>query len=817
MLHDIPQAAIIIGRDQTIEWCNEGAVDVLAVHSASDVVGRHLSQVSKPFSVGDGSSDRWDGVWQGRAWVGEVETFRHGQPIGHLRVCRSPLRDETGEVVAVLGLATDPTEELRARSAITRSRDRLRALLEYSGEVAVVVSPRGRITYVSPAAERITGWEPSELLGARAADFVHPGDRRSLVQITRALIAGEAITSELRLRRSDGSYGWFEHTLGDLVHVPSVGGVVGTVRDVTARHLAEEARRESELILHHVVDQMSDAFLGVDESGLLTAWNPAAEQIFGWSSAEALGRELVDLVIPESDREIFRRVFAKVLEGSSQQFLDRPFEMLGLHQDGRSIPVEVSVVELNIRGGTRFAAFVRDIAERKAAEARLAHQALSDSLTGLPNRTLLHDRLGRTLARASRHGGTSAVLFLDVDRFKVVNDALGHSAGDELLVKLAGRLRNTVRETDTVARYGGDEFVVVAEKAGSLDEVRALAGRLLDSASAPIVVAGRVFRPRVSIGIAVTDDPSIGADDLVRQADIAMYRAKEQGGNRVELFEAEMESRAIVRFELERDLARAVEASLGSDARAGATAGKLCVYYQPIVTFDGRVNAVEALVRWDHPTRGLIPPLDFIPVAEETGLIIGLGTFVLEEAARQLARWRDAGRENLSVSVNVSARQLDDSALPRVVERVIAETGIDPASLCLELTESALLRDSADAGRTLAKLDRLGVKLIIDDFGTGYSSLAYLQRFPIQAIKLDRSFVSGVPESPQDAAVVEAVINLAHALGIEAIAEGIETDEQREALAELGCEFAQGFLWSPPRPARELSSVIGDAENILVG
>jgi diguanylate cyclase (GGDEF)-like protein len=438
--------------------------------------------------------------------------------------------------------------------------------------------------------------------------------------------------------------------------------------------------------------------------------------------------------------------------------------------------------------------FGRDVSTREMVAALLEH-AVTDHLTGLPNRTLLRDRLVGGLARLSRSRSSLAVLFLDVDRFKVVNDSLGHTAGDELLRGVAQRLRDATRPADTLARFGGDEFVVVFE---DVDEHQAIeaANRLLEAFESPVMTDGRLVQTGVSIGLVLTNDPSQEPESLLRDADSAMYRAKERGGGRAELFDDAMRQQAVARLDLEGDLRRAIE---GDEFR---------VRFQPFVDIRAdRIVGVEALIRWEHPTRGLVPPNEFIPLAEETGLIGPIGAWVLTTACRQIARWDAMGTAGLDLAVNVSGRQLGDPELVESVAATINETGIEPSRLCLEITESVLMRDAATAAATLHRLEDLGVRLAVDDFGTGYSSLLYLRRFPVRVLKLDRLFVAGLGINAEDATIVRATIDLAHALGLSALAEGVERPEQLELLRRMRCDLAQGFLWSEPLAADEISEL----------
>ncbi len=437
---------------------------------------------------------------------------------------------------------------------------------------------------------------------------------------------------------------------------------------------------------------------------------------------------------------------------------------------------------------------IQDVTERKLAEEAIVFQAGHDDLTQLPNRALFLDRLGQVLTRRSRHPSGVAVLFLDLDRFKWLNDSLGHAAGDELLMEVAARLRDTMRAEDTVARFGGDEFVVLCQDVADQAEAEALAGRLAAVLAAPIVVAGEETTVTVSIGIAYAPPASSGETpgSLVRDADAAMYRAKEQGRNRHAVFDVTTLELALVRHETVNALRRGIER------------GELVVHYQPALDLTtGRVVGVEGLVRWDHPQRGLLPPGEFIALAEETGLVVPLGTEVLATACRQVTAWQRHGQcaEDLWLSVNLAVRQLLAADLCAVVEDALADSGLAPHRLCLEITESALLEDSESSTRVLNRLKMLGVRIGVDDFGTGFSSLTYLKRFPVDVLKIDRSFVAGLCLDPQDRAIVASVIDLAHAFGLTTTAEGVETDEQLAQLRALGCEQGQGYLWSRPLPA----------------
>jgi predicted signal transduction protein with EAL and GGDEF domain len=452
------------------------------------------------------------------------------------------------------------------------------------------------------------------------------------------------------------------------------------------------------------------------------------------------------------------------------------------------------------------------VVERIRAQEQIAHQATHDALTGLANRLLFTDRLELALARAERHGSVAALLFLDLDRFKDINDTLGHGAGDQLLRSVSDRLRQALRAHDTVARFGdeeftlarfgGDEFVVLCEELSSEDAAVRVAERIREALLVPFVVEGKEHLVTASIGIVLVSGADRDADGLVRDADIAMYRAKQRGAGNWEIFDEALRNRALERVATERALRHAIEH------------GELRLHYQPIVALDGgTLQSVEALVRWEHPERGLLPPGAFIPIAEESALILQIGAWTLREACEQASRWRArfGDRAPLPVSVNVSARQLAQPELPEIIRQVLAETGVNPADLAIEVTETALIEDSSVPAASLRELKSLGVKIMLDDFGTGYSSLSHLQRFPIDALKIDRSFVMHLGAGEDDRAIVRAIAAMASALGLGVVAEGVETAEQAAETLALGCDSAQGYYFARPAPPAEIEALIPPA------
>lgn len=470
-------------------------------------------------------------------------------------------------------------------------------------------------------------------------------------------------------------------------------------------------------------------------------------------------------------------------------------------KEGRLIHVEVRAHPLEFKDRRAVLVVAQDVTARTELEEQLQHQAFHDRLTGLPNRALFLDRLEHALTRSNRVAEPLAVLFLDLDRFKVVNDSLGHEVGDRLLVAVGERLRRDVRPGDTVARLGGDEFVVLLEDADRSIAID-VAERIATSLAAPHDLGGHTVVSTASVGIAHKGSPTDRPDDLLRRADLAMYEAKGAGGTRHAVFEPRMDEEAWARLRREEELRRAIED------------GELRLVFQPMVDLaTGRIGEVEALVRWAHPTRGLVPPVEFVPLAEETGLIVPLGRWVLREACRQARAWQPTtpGEPPLVVSVNLSARQFTQRELVDDVAAALAEAGLPPSAVCLEITESVAMEDAVASAGVMEELRRLGVRLAIDDFGTGYSSLGALKTCPVDVLKIDRSFVTGLGTGTQDAAIVRSVIALARTLGMRVTAEGVETAAQAGELGALGCHVGQGFFFARPIPGEQVAAMLASA------
>ena len=628
--------------------------------------------------------------------------------------------------------------------------------------------------------------------------MVHPDDRDEFQRaVDRVIGEGEPFALDLRMTLASGDERWF-HARGAVSEREDGAPVMlaGTTQDITDRHRSEDELRDTLSLLHATLDSTADGILVVDGEGSITSfnqqfaemWRIPSEVLEAREDARALEVVLEQLVDPEG----FIAKVSELYRRPETESYDTLVFKDGRVFDRHSKPQRV--------GGTavgRVWSF-RDVTDRKRLEEELAHQAFHDPLTGLANQLLFRDRVDHAVARVSRRGEMLAVLFVDLDNFKTVNDSLGHPAGDSLLLAVAERLRGCLRAADTAARMGGDEFAILLEDGTDQTDARHVATRILEALRIPFRILSKEVLMTASVGIAFTDLGTETTDVLLRNADLAMYRAKASGRNREEVFEPAMHSAVVERLDLEADLRRAV------DRR------EFVLQYQPIVDIGTeRITGVEALVRWQHPERGRLYPDAFIAASEETGLINEIGLQVLQDATIQAERWRRQypNHRSLVLSVNLSPRQLGEPRLVQWVSDAIEAAGCDPATLVLEVTESATVRP--EAADKLIELKCLGLSLAVDDFGTGYSSLSYLQRLPIDVLKIDRSFISGA--APDAATLPRAIVDLASALGLKTIAEGVETAEQANRLRAWGCQQAQGFYFHRPQDAGAIEALLAGA------
>ena len=722
-------------------------------------------------------------------------------------------RDDHGRVSRLIGVAKDITEQIERNQSLRDSEQRYRLLAESISDVIFSTDRALNLNYVSPSVEPILGYSvnwvmansfyglaanPQQLDGLnllleRIRDALGERDRLNRLRdelpdqlfVFDCLRAdGHKIPVELRLVLMWDENGRFE-------------GILGVGRDISQQRRAEKDLRMAATVFEH----STAAILVTDPAGYIVQVNKAFSRVTGYSAGQVLD-QLPGMLT--ADRQ--QATHLQYILGQLNQRGSWEGEVWLKRKGGENFPAWVGITAVHDEEGdlVSYVCFFSDISERKASEQRIHRLAYYDALTHLPNRTLFQDRLHSALQHAERHNEWVVLMFLDLDRFKPINDSLGHAAGDRMLKDVAVRLSACVDGDDTVARMGGDEFTLLlqprATRDGALNRAIHVAEQILSSLARPFVLEGREFFVTASIGIALAPQDGNELSQLMKNADTAMYHAKERGKNNFQFYQADMNASALERLELESDLRHAQEQ------------GQFVLHYQPQFSGDGRrLTGVEALLRWNHPSRGLVPPDDFIPVLEELGLVVQVGEWVLEESCRQLKAWHEEKIRIPKVSVNLSARQFGEGDLTARIATILERTGVAPACLEVELTESILMRDVSSAMQTLNELKRLGLCIAVDDFGTGYSSLNYLKQFPIDVLKIDRSFVDGLPDGEQDAQIARAIIAMAHSLNMMVIAEGVESHAQLEFLREHGCDEVQGYLLGRPMQASQFSAQFGGA------
>jgi len=655
-------------------------------------------------------------------------------------------------------------------------------------------------TFVSGEAERLLGYPIEEWTSTPQfwRSHVHPDDRERALETTlHAASLGLDHELEYRFIAADGRSVW----LHDVAKAErSADGrphqLRGIMVDITERKHAEAAMRESEERFRTAFNAAGSGMALVGLDGRFLRVNDELVRLSGYSSSELLATSFISITHPD-DQAAGRSLIRRILTGGQRTFL---LDQRYVHKSGALVWVTVSASLICDDDGRPMylIAQIQDITERKRAEDLLEHQALHDPLTGLPNRTLLLDRLRHAIGRAKRTNAAAAVLFLDLDRFKLVNDSLGHDAGDQLLVAVARRIQSVLRPQDTAARFGGDEFVIVCEDVLAPEDAEHIADRVAEALRTPFALPDGETFLTASIGIAISRSDGDTPESLMRDADAAMYRAKERGKARYELFDEVLRERAAGRLKLVNSLHRAQER------------GEFKMLYQPIVDLEtNKFVAVEGLLRWQQG-RALVPPAEFIPLAEETGLIVPIGAWALREACSQAEAWRIARPDAapLTMSVNLSPRQLAVNDFAGTIAEVLEETGCSPSQLRLEIGENALMDDANSTLSVLESLRALGVAVYVDDFGTGYSSLSYLKQFKVDALKIDSSFIDRIGRDPEDTAIVAAIISMADALGLKTVAKGVESAQQVAELRRMGCDQAQGFYFAIPQEGESLGSVL---------
>ena len=731
--------------------------------------------------------------------------FRHMRANGEIRdveVHSGPV--EVGGRKVLYSIIHDITERRRAEQSVASANAQRKAVLDAATNVSIIATdPEGIITVFNSGAERMLGYTAQEVIGRFSLLDIHRDEELDAhaVHLSRTLqrelrgidvLTVRAATEGLEERewtyvRRNGQ------TVTVLVSVTALRaddktltGFLHIATDVSGRKQAEETLRKQSAAITASMDGIGI----LNERLEFTYLNDALATLFGYGDAhELLDRSFCDLYEPPEQVRLITSVVPSVMQRGRWRG-----EATGMRRDGSTFPQEMSLTAIE---GGGMVLVVRDITERTYAEEQIKHLAYHDALTGLPNRLLFKDRLTVALSHAQRDHSRLAVVFLDLDRFKVINDSLGHNIGDQLLQAVAARVQQCVRDSDTVARLGGDEFTLLLPNLVRSDDAAPIAAKILEAVRHPFHIEGREFFITTSIGISLYPEDGTDAESLIKNADTAMYQAKEQGRDNYQLFNAFINAKALQRIALEHGLRRA----LAND--------ELAIHYQPIFDLrSGSITGMEALLRWTHPQMGPIPPAVFIPLAEATGMMIPVGTWVLRTACRQAKQWHDAGFRNLTLAVNLSMTQLQQADLVHTVQDILTQTGLPARLLELEITESSAMQSPENSIKTLFDLKKLGIRVSLDDFGTGHSSLSYLKRFPIDTLKIDQSFVRDINSDPDTAAIVTAIIAMAHSLRLKVIAEGVEYSEQANFLRRHACDQMQGYLIREPIPASDFLTLI---------
>ncbi|BAL23838.1 EAL domain-containing protein [Azoarcus sp. KH32C] len=787
---------LITDMDASIRYTNPG-FEAITGYSRQEARGKTPAILKSGLTPESVYASLWEAVATGKSWQGELLNRRKNGELYWSDLRLSRVKAQRGEPPYLVGLMNDISERKQAEQALLDSETYNKTLFERSYIPQAIVDPETRrFVDCNDAAVAIYGCKDrSELIGRSPMDFAvtvqadgTPSDELSQRHLAECLRTG-TLLMELRNQRPDGEIWEAEVRCTSFRHHDR------TLIQLSLQDVTERKRLLTQMSKAMVVFNAStQGIMTTDAAGVITSVNPAFTEITGYSAEEAIGKTPAILRSGKHEPAFYAQMWQALAATGRWES-----EIWNRRKNGEIYPQWQSISTVRDERGqiVAYISLFNDITLRKQQDEAIWRQANFDALTGLANRSLLSDRLDHALAHARRTHTQVGVLFLDLDGFKWINDTLGHDIGDELLIEVAHRLTSCVRDQDTVARLGGDEFTIVVQDLTHADDLHAIGEKVVSILREPFALGQIQHRISGSVGITVYPDDGDNVQTLFRNADIAMYKSKQAGKNRLQFYSRDMQTDALARMQLEADLRIAL------DQHA------FTLHYQPIVDADsGELIGAEALIRWDHPTRGAVSPLEFVPVAEDSGLIVAIGEWALREAARQSRRWRDLGYPSLRMAVNMSGVQFREATLPGLVSAVLNEYGLDRDSLLVEITESVLMGGSETIETRMRAIKALGIGYALDDFGTGFSSLSYLKRFPVDIVKIDRSFIHDCPDDRNDAHLVEAIINMAHSLDLRVTAEGVETEQQVSFLRDLGCDYLQGYFISKPADATEFETLL---------
>ena len=691
---------------------------------------------------------------------------------------------ENNDIIALITDTRDVTEQVQQQLNLEQSHALLSTVISNSPVIILAFDDKGIFTLSEGKGLESLGSRPGSVVNESIFDVFK--NYPQILQDAEAALSGTLVESVVTI--NDRTYQTHYNPI--LNEHGQVSTVIAVANDITTMAQIESQMR----IISTALEQTTDVIMITDVTGTIEYVNPSFEAITGYSQAEALGQNPRIVNSGKQDQSFYEKMWATLLKGEnfSDVFTNSRKDGSIYYEEKTITPVRTDSKEI-----THFISTGKDISERMRTQERLHYMAHHDALTKLPNRTLFLDRLHQAMARAHWHNRLIAVIFMDLDQFKEINDNFGHDCGDQLLIQLTQRLSSSLRSGDTIARFGGDEFSILLDDIASEQDVSVLAKKILDTLATPFKIQGHELLITASIGVSIFPSDGSDSETLLRNADVAMYRAKHLGRNNYQFYSNEMSARAFERLSLENSLRHALKRQ------------EFFLLYQPQVdSISGNIISVEALLRWQHPELGVVPPNDFVPLLEETGLIVSVGDWVLKTACKQAVQWHQSGFDSLRMCVNLSSRQFNSPNFIQSFHRIIRDTEIKPELLELELTESMLMRNASKTISALNTLSHHGIRIAIDDFGTGYSSLNYLRRFPISTLKIDRSFVRDVIEDADDAAIASAIIVMAQSLNLNVVAEGVETKQQLDFLSERQCNEIQGNYFSAAVPASDIANML---------